>query len=234
MVFAANTYGLTTPATANFNAVANAVDGAITSHWGGTTGGSTNAYTLSPNPAWTAATRPELRYIFFTPHATNTGATTFNISGLGPATATYKNQACVGGELVANVESVMVWDGTNLEILVHGGGWATWTPTFTANTGTYTAAASMARFQRHGNRVDFAIAASGTTSAAAQELRFTPPITAANTSYRGGGFVFDGINPYSAFWAQVSTTVMHVSRYDYASLGAGANRTIQVQGFYEV
>lgn len=233
----ADGFSIRSTTSANFNAVANGIDGALTCHWGGTTGGSANAYTLTPAPAWTATTRLEIRHVFFTPHATNTGATTVNISGLGPVAARYKNQALVGGELVANVEAVGVYDGTVLELLTHGGGWATWSPNYGTEDGANwtSVTANRAIYQRHGSRVDFAIAASGTTvTTDPNELQFALPIAASGGFVSGGGTISNGALITGAGWYIITLTVATVFRADYANLGLGAGRSINVQGFYFV
>lgn len=231
----ADTYSLRT-ALANFNGVANAVDGSLSVHWGGTTGGVANTYTVTPSPAWTTDTRSGIRYIFLIPHATNTGATTFNISGIGAVSATYKNQACVGGEFVANVESVLAWDGTNLEALVHGGGWATWTPTYSAGGSmTYTTVTTLlAQYQRHGSTVHFRAYALGTTGGvASNELRMSLPVTAVGNTSGFGGFVIDGAGvDIGGFGYLQSTTTLGARRYDNANFGLGANRGIVLSGTY--
>jgi hypothetical protein len=236
MAFAANGYNLTSTSGANFNAVANAVDGALTCKWGGTTGGSANAYTLTPSPAWTSTTRAEIRYVLLTPHASNTGASTLNVSTIGNAAITYKGQALVGGELVQNVEALLVWDGTSYDLVNHGGGWATWTPSYGTNNGAHwtTVTTNRASYQRHGNRVDFMINASGTTiTTDPTQLQFSLPVTASGGFVGGGASISNG-TVYAGHWGLSTTTVAYVSRYDTGLLGLGASRSINLQGSYPV
>ena len=56
----------------------------------------------------------------FTPVATNTGATTINISSLGAKNVYARNAACVGGELVINVPAILRYDGTQFQIVASG------------------------------------------------------------------------------------------------------------------
>lgn len=216
-----------------FNNVADAIDGTLTRVWGGVTTGTSTAYACSPSPAFSTWSAGDI--LIITPHTSNSGSSTINVSGLGTRTIRYCNVDLVGGELVASAEAVLVYDLNNFFNLVnHGGGWATWTPTYTAASGTYTSVTTTkAVYQRHGNTVFFAIQASGTTSAGTTELRFSLPVTAADTSYRGGGSVFDGTTTYAAYWGLSSTTVALVSNYNTSSLGAGAGRQFNVSGMYQ-
>lgn len=104
-------------ALANFNGVADAIDGGLTVYWAGYTGGTANNYTASPSPAWTTSTAPTIRYLFLTIHATNTGPSTLNISGAGATNIRQYNTALVGGELVANCTYLFAYDGVNLQIV---------------------------------------------------------------------------------------------------------------------
>lgn len=110
-------YSLRSSSSANFNAVANAVDGAVSVHWGGTTGGTSTAYTATPSPAWTTTTRTEIRFIILLMHATNTGASTLNISSIGTGEIRQFNAALVGGEMLINSLVMLAWDGTHYEIV---------------------------------------------------------------------------------------------------------------------
>jgi len=56
----------------------------------------------------------------FIPAATNTGASTLNVSSLGAKNVFYKGSACTGGELVTGVPSVVEYDGTQFNLLSDG------------------------------------------------------------------------------------------------------------------
>ena len=51
------------------------------------------------------------------PAATNTGATTLNVSGIGAKNVFFNGAACAGGELVASVPVLVQYDGTQFQIL---------------------------------------------------------------------------------------------------------------------
>lgn len=83
----------------------------------------------------------------FIPAATNTGATTINITGtaaLGARNIFYNGVACVGGELKIGVPVEIIDDGTQLNISSLVPMQGTWTPsvggnaTYTVQTGSYT------------------------------------------------------------------------------------------------
>ena len=216
------------------NDIADAIDGVLTRHWCGTTTGSANTYACTTSPSFSAMTTGQPFAVLI--HATNTGSSTLAINGISPPwTIRFLGNNLVGGELVANMIHVMYFDGTYLQLVNHGYGWATWTPTLTASHGTWTGSASLAKYQRFGKRVDFMILASGTTNnASVTELRFTLPVTASSTTNaRGGGSIFDGAATYAAYWALNSTTVGIASNYNTSTLGSGAGRQINVSGSYE-
>lgn len=77
--------------------------------------------------------------IVLVPAVTNTGATTLNITPSGGAALTAKNVfyngvALVAGELKAGVPSLLVYDGTQYNIIGTSAGVGTWTPALTFAT----------------------------------------------------------------------------------------------------
>lgn len=78
--------------------------------------------------------------VLLTPAATNTGATTLNITPSGGSALTAKNifvngAACVGGELQINVPTLLVYDGTqfnSLSVPVNASTGASWVKLATA------------------------------------------------------------------------------------------------------
>jgi len=53
----------------------------------------------------------------FIPAATNTGATTLNVNGLGAKNVFFGGRACIGGELKINQPVVVEYDGTQMQVL---------------------------------------------------------------------------------------------------------------------
>lgn len=87
----------------------------------GTAGTNTITATGPANYSYSAATPP----IWFVPAATNTGATTINVtpsgaSALGAKNIFWNGAACVGGELRINVPVAVVYDGTQYHVVANG------------------------------------------------------------------------------------------------------------------
>ena len=78
--------------------------------WGGTSGGTANAQTLTLSPPITAYAAGQ-RFGFFAV-ATNTGALTININGLGAKAVQWRNLALTGNEIEINSAVEIVYDGT--------------------------------------------------------------------------------------------------------------------------
>ena len=83
-----------------------------------TTVAGTNTITAVGNPVITAYAANQV--FIFIPAATNTGATTINIDGLGAKNLFYDNLACDGGELRIGVPAEIVYDGTQFQLATSG------------------------------------------------------------------------------------------------------------------
>lgn len=81
-----------------------------TTTWGGTSGGTANAQTLTLTPAITAYVAGQ-RFGYFAV-ATNTGALTININGAGAKAVQWRNLALTGNEIEINAAVEIVYDGT--------------------------------------------------------------------------------------------------------------------------
>jgi hypothetical protein len=80
----------------------------------GTTGGSSNAYTLTLTTASGAIVAGH-RYCII-PNHTNTGAATLNVSGQGAENIFYGGKALTGGEIQSGTPLILVHDGTQFNI----------------------------------------------------------------------------------------------------------------------
>ncbi len=79
----------------------------------------TNTITAAGAPTVTAySTNQTFRFI---PAATNTGATTINIDGLGAKSIFWNGAACAGGELRIGVPVQIFYDGTQFDLMAQGG-----------------------------------------------------------------------------------------------------------------
>jgi hypothetical protein len=82
----------------------------------GTDGGAVNAYTLTPTNALVAYGTKMLAV--FSPTATNTGAVTLNISGLGAKSVkSIDGVALVAGDLAINTVCVAIYNGTEFRLI---------------------------------------------------------------------------------------------------------------------
>ena len=82
----------------------------------GTDGGSADVYTLTPTTTLTAYSTKMI--VEFTPNATNTGAATLNISGLGAKNIySVAGAALSAGELVSGRYYLAAYDGTQFRLL---------------------------------------------------------------------------------------------------------------------
>lgn len=83
--------------------------------WGGTSGGTSTAYTITLSPAITAyATGQTFRWIA---NATVTGAATINVNSVGAKTLQRQGTALIGNEFKTGDIVEMVYDGTQFQII---------------------------------------------------------------------------------------------------------------------
>ena len=132
-----------------------------TAIWGGTSGGTANAQTLTLSPAITAYAAGQ-RFGYFAV-ATNTGALTININGLGAKAVQWRNLALTGNEIEINAAVEIVYDGTAFQSVQLAG-----------KATSRAQAPTLAQVQ------DSTALWGGTSGGAAnaQTLTLTPPITA--------------------------------------------------------
>ena len=78
--------------------------------------GAANVYTLTPNGTYAAYAAGQ--QFAFRVHAANTGASTLNVSGLGAqAIVSGGGSALIAGQLALNKVALVVYDGTNFQLL---------------------------------------------------------------------------------------------------------------------
>ncbi len=94
-----------------------------------TTAGTQPTYTITNTVPWLSYVAGDIFMINI--HSANTGSATLNIDGLGAKTFKWMGNNLVGGELTA--KHLVYYDGTDMILLNRGGGWATWTPTYTGS-----------------------------------------------------------------------------------------------------
>ena len=109
-----------------------------------------------------------------------------------------------------------------------------WTPTFTADAGTYTATADWAHYTVKGRECFVVIKATGTTSSTPLILRATLPFDAF-VAAGGAGFVFD--STLSAGLIQIGAGTpdfLEFSKYNYSTIAAGATKVLDGEIFYPI
>lgn len=98
--------------------------------WGGTSTGSANVQAISVAPAITAYAAGQV--FFFNPGFTNSSSLTLNVNGLGAKAVQRWGAALVGGEVKTNAPCLVVYDGTQFQLLSYG----TMEPLFIDTTNT--------------------------------------------------------------------------------------------------
>jgi len=194
----------------------------------GTTGGSANAQTGSTSVD-IGSTIPTGTIVRGIAGYTNSGAMTFNLNGDGAVAVRTKRSSSVelgSGAIIAGEAFSLYYDGTYWRSMSDREGRKTYTPTYTAQAGTYTSVTTdVASYERIGNEVDLTIRAFGTTSTTPTGLRCTLPYTAADLNdLNTGGWTSDGGTTVGGWVWGISTTVVEMHRYDTAAYSAGANR----------
>jgi hypothetical protein len=198
-----------------------------------TTTGTQPTYVAAPTVAWASYVTGDVLALNI--HSANTGSSTVNVSTLGAKTIKWMGQNLVGGELTG--KHYLVYNGTDFDLLNHGGGWATWTPTISCSGSlTFTAsyALNLATYQRHGSRIDFIFEAQATTGGtASNEIRFTVPVssgygqsTVVGCAYHGGQLAC------STSWT--SGSVINIQKYDGSNWTTSVSTVIRASGTYRI
>ena len=203
----------------------------------GTTGGSANAQTGSTSVD-ISSTIPTGTIVRGIAGYTNTGAATFNLNGDGAVTIKTKRSASVdlgAGAILAGEVFAVYYDGTYWRLLSDREGWKSYTPTYTASSGTLTSVTTVrARYERVGNTVTVNVKAYGTTSTTPTGLRASLPVTAANVDdIGGGGWASDGGTAFAGYVAGIDTSTVEVRHYSASAFSAGATRYLSFSVTYE-
>lgn len=98
-----------------FNDVADAIDGALTRSYGGTTTGTSSAYISAPAPQWTSYESGQLLVI--NPHVANAASATINVNSLG-AKSIRRNGAAISASLfTAGSPVVLAYNGSQFDVV---------------------------------------------------------------------------------------------------------------------
>ena len=163
--------------------------------WGGTSGGTANAQTLTLSPAITSYVAGQA--FRFIAGATNTAAATLQINGIAsPKTIISADTGAniVAGNITTGRLYTVVYDGTNFQLLNESRVWQTYTPTLTQGAGV-TFTNNYAKYVVEGKKVTCQVSLVATSAGTAANLiTVSLPIASATSSlYRviGAGTFID-------------------------------------------
>lgn len=198
----------------NYAAVGQVQDGDFV--WLGTAGGTATALTASASPAITAYKAGQKFRLITASGSTGSVATahTININSIG-AKNIVNNEDSTNptiGTWIAGALMELVYDGTNFRITNDPGGWLSYTPTLTANTGSVSSVVvTLARYRKIAQilTVNYFIVFNTTT--AGDRIRVSLPINQnlGLSNWRTIGLINDGT-------ATVATTVFADTATDLA------------------
>lgn len=207
-----------------------------TAQWAGTTGGSSNAYTLSlTGITGSYGTGQRVRFIA---NHTNTGSATLNINSVGAGTIKNIDGSTnlAAGSIVSGGSYEAIYDGTNWRMTSAITLWTSWSPTYSASGSmTYTSVSNNSvKYMQIGRTVFINVDFQGTTGGTASNgILFTLPVTALTATGRGGAVVTDGATAVGGYYFLSSTTQITVRKYDASNFGLGGTRQITLEAFYE-
>lgn len=208
--------------------------------WGGTSGGTANAHTITLAPAITAYVAGQ-RFGFLSGN-TNTTTTTLNVNSLGAKTIKQgpSNVNLVAGQLTASSLVEVVYDGTNFLLLSQPWvGFIDYTPTYTGSGSlTMTSVTThIARYTVRGRLCHIQLEFTGTTGGTASNVIFASlPITNANDMIQLA-YVVDGAgDPSPAPLGYINTTGGNVGflKYSAGNFGLGTGRQCRVTFEYQI
>lgn len=157
--------------------------------WLGTTGGTATAQTAAATPAITAYKTGQKFRAKIGASLGSTGSTatahTININGIGAKNIINQDGTNpTAGTWVAASIIELIYDGTNFVITNDPGGWQTWTPTISLNSGTVSSTSVLvARYRKSGKTVNLVLYATFNTTSGNPYLEVTGlPVNLANST----------------------------------------------------
>lgn len=205
--------------------------------WGGTSGGSANAHTISVSPTPSAYAAGQ-RFQFLSGN-TNTSSVTLNVNSLGAKTIKQgpSNVNLVAGQLTASSLVDVVYDGTNFLLVSQP--WVaaqTYTPSYSASGsmtfGTVTT--SIARYHIRQRFCRLQLEFFGTTGGtASNSIIASLPITEAQ-GMTAMAYVVDGSGASAQGYVSISGGNASFFKPDASNFGLGAARACRITVEYEI
>ena len=206
--------------------------------WGGTSGGSANAQTITLTPAITAYVAGMI--VRFRAGFTNTSTVTLNVNGVAAGTIKLSDGTSVkAGQIILNAVYSVVYDTVSSSwILMNPEAQAslTYTPTITAS-GAMTITSqtiNYANYRVSGLRCDLNIQATVQCGGTASATILIPlPLTAIGSQPPPGApGLTEGATLKSAAVSLSSTTVIAVQKYDSSNFSLATSIILHINGSY--
>lgn len=183
--------------------------------WGGTSGGTANALTLTLSPAISAYVAGQT--FRFIAGLANTGAATLQINGIASPKnilSSYTGSPLVAGNILSGSVYEVVYSGSDFILTNESIQWQTYTPTVTQSSGV-TFTISYCKYLREGSKVTYqgALVATSAGSSGSAITVSTPIASATSGSYRviGNGTIVD-VSPFETYHlAAIQTTTTAIS-----------------------
>ena len=169
--------------------------------WGGTSGGSANAHTITPTPPITAyAAGQTFRFIS---GFTNTGNVTLNVNGLGAKALLSSSTGTnlVPGQITGGLVPEVIYDGTQFQMVNPTGTWATFSPVWT-QSGTVSYTNNYSKYVQIGKTVHFRCSLLATSAGGGStQIYISLPVAASNASTFGamGGANYYDVSPSTMY-----------------------------------
>lgn len=206
--------------------------------WGGTSGGSANAQTITTSPV-TASYVAGQKFEFIAGN-TNTGATTLNVNSLGAKNVfnSRTGVALKGKEIFTGGLYAVVYDGTQFQLLNPSvfSSSSTYTPTLTpAGAMTYSSTSiTKAKYWFEDKTCFYKLEITGTVGGTPNDhITVSLPATNNGENITAFGTILDNGVIVSAFGSFASVTAIDVYRYDNAVFTAGTV-TFILEGSFEI
>lgn len=182
--------------------------------WGGTSGGSANAQTITLSPTLTAYVAGQT--FRFKAGFTNSGNTTLNVNGIGAVAllSSATGGQIAPGQLVANLVFEVIYDGTQFQLINPASLWTAFTPSL-SQSASVSFTNNYSKYIVNGKTVFFQCSLVATSAGtAANAITVSLPVATSSAS------VFRVIGSASFYDANV-TTMYNLAAYTFSTTSVG-------------